>query len=111
MKNQNVKLSIPMTAVSSFKGHFENLPPNEIYTLLIDYPYMDNYPSFKIKTGKNGLGFIELIAKIGDIYSKIYDDEDTDGRYGIFGHDIDDLAIEGIHINSKNKTIKLSIGS
>ena len=113
MKNQNVQVFIPMTMVgsSSFKGQFENLPPNETYTLLIDYPHMDNYPSFKIKTGKNGLGLIKLLSKIGDLYRKIYDDEDCDGRYGIFGHDIDDLSIEGIHVNNKNKTIKLSIGS
>lgn len=35
----------------------------------------------------------------------------TDGKYGIWGHDIGDLVIEGIEYDPASKTVALSIGS
>lgn len=35
----------------------------------------------------------------------------TDGKYGIWGHDIGDLVIEGIEYDTRAKVVSLSIGS
>jgi hypothetical protein len=107
-KNQSVTLFIPVTNLDAiWKGDASPLPPNQTYNLIIDYP-LDKPASFKIRTGKNGMTFLSLLNKIGIYYNKIYENED---KYGIWGHDIDDLSLQGVDINHKNKTINLSLGS
>jgi len=107
---------------------------SNVITLIVHYPLKKAY-SFKIKA-KNNKNFsrLELVEAIRNTYQKIYKTEEettktktipinkrgscfnrnaTNGKYGIWGHDIGDLVIEGINITEeKNKIfVHLSIGS
>jgi len=107
-KRESATLWVPVTYLGGiWRGTFKELPPNETYELLIDYP-LANPARFNIKTGKNGLNLVALLGKIGKCYEEVYNEED---RYGIWGHDIGDLSIQGIDVNHVKKTIKLSMGS
>lgn len=108
-KNINdVTLFIPVTHLDAiWKGNFKDLPRNQNYQLIIDYP-LDKPAKFKIKTGKMGIGLIRLLGIIGKKYSYVYENAE---KYGIWGHDIDDLQLEGLRINHKKKTIELYMGS
>ncbi len=120
MKNkQSITVFIPVTNLDGiWKGDFDKLPPNETYDLIIDYP-LAVAARYKIKTGKNGMGFLQLLGRIGKLYQKTYDVEDEaistspsgHGCYGICGHDISDLSLEGINIDHKKKQITLDVGS
>lgn len=105
-----INISVTNLAESIWKGDLQKLPAKKIYELVIDYP-LSNPAIFKINTGKTGMGLIALLSKIGKLYQQTYDVEDANGRYGIYGHDIDDLAIEGITVDHKKKRITLSVGS
>jgi len=118
---QSVNIHVPMTMISySWEGNI-SLPPNETYVLHVDYP-LRKPAKFDIKTGKNGMGVIELINTIGKIYDKMYevddkedllsDDEDFEGyTYDICGHSIDDLSLSGIDVNHDKKKITISVDS
>lgn len=105
---ESVNIFIPITSLgATVKGKFSGLKPNKVYELQIDYP-LDKVYVFEIKTGKGGVALIELLAKIGEIYKHIYDNEE---KYGIWGHSIDDLCLEGIYINHTTRKIAIDIGS
>ena len=70
----------------------------------------------------------DLLKRIGEGYKKIYEDEAeaspdpgtydnlynrrrSEGRYGIWGHYLEDLVIESMRYNSNTKTVQLFIGS
>jgi len=78
----------------------------------------------------------QLVDLIAQTYKKIYDEEEatieeqkvvpletriengglinrnaTDGKYGIWGHDMGDLWLEGIQYDPETHTVSLSIGS
>lgn len=117
--SENMTLDIPVTYLidATWKGEFQKLPPNRTYELTIDYP-LSNPATYKIKTGKKGMGLIKLLKAIGKAYERTYAREDRTlkseeegGVYGIWGHDIGDLALEGISINHKTRKIRLDIGS
>jgi hypothetical protein len=107
---QSVTIFIPVAQLSAtWKGEFKKLPANKIFDLVLDYPFGGaRVHRFPIKTGKKGMGLIALLGKIGQAYEKIYEDPD---KNEVFGHDIDDLQLEGIHVNYKTKKITLDIGS
>jgi hypothetical protein len=84
-----------------------NLPANQTYELELTYPLSKPYPKFKIHTNK-GMKLPKLLKKIGNAYSKVYT---TPEKFGVWGHGIEDLCIEGIKIDNKNKKIKLLMGS
>lgn len=115
---QSVDIFIPVTNLAAYwKGNFEKLPANKTYELVIDYP-LTKPARFKINTGKKGMGLIALLGRIGKLYQRVYDKEDATltsesegGCYGIWGHDIGDLSIEGINIDHKKKLITLDVGS
>lgn len=96
--------------------------------LLIDYP-LTNTAQIEIQP-KNEHGFSkkELIKVISDTYKIIYDQEDdtaatktipieerngiinrntTDGKWGIWGHDLADLDLSGIYTSIKGNTLYL----
>ena len=79
-----------------------------------------------------GFSRMHLIRFIKDTYRKIYDEEEktttmqvlpinqrkrllnrneTNGKYCIYGHDIDDLYIESIHYDPEFSIVSLGIGS
>ncbi len=82
------------------------LPPNQKYNLTIDYPC--NKSVFTISTGKSGLGTMGLVKKISKLYERIYS---KPFHYGVWGHGIEDLVIERIHVDNVKKRITLDVGS
>lgn len=55
----------------------------------------------------------ELISQIRETYKKIYEEEEQNHKYGIWGHSIYDLVIEGVSIveGKDNPIVKVYIGS
>lgn len=108
MTTQNINIDIPVTNLTNiWKGEFKKLPANKIFELIVDYP-LDNDAKFQIRTGKSGMGLVKLLQEIGKAYSHVYNNEE---KYGVYGHDIYDLALEGIRVDMKKQTIKLDVGS
>ncbi len=90
--------------------------------LIIDYPLKD-YATFKIKGTKNGFSRKELLLEISKIYHQLYTDEEntatvktlpmrdrnimnrnkTNGKYGIWGHDLADLILNSIKVFKNSK--------
>jgi len=73
-----------------------------------DYP-LGSAPTFVLKrrAGAKGITRRVFAAFVQRIYRKIYANEE---RYGIWGHDIGDLALEGAQ-ESKPGKFKLLVGS
>lgn len=103
------------------------LKPNKEFILEISYPL--SVPcKVKIKTGKKGVSRKKLVHKIVTTYRKIYDIEDdtsknkagyisgmlnrnsTNGKFGIWGHCIQDLILCSAHI-SRNNVITVGVDS
>lgn len=106
MSIKNISCNISVSSLTYFKGDLF-LPPDEVFVLRIDYP-LSKAAEFQIKTGAKGMGLGGLLAEIGRAYNKVYGKED---EYGVWGHEMNDLAIEGITVDFTKKTIKLSVGS
>ncbi|MBC3873975.1 hypothetical protein [Undibacterium flavidum] len=98
-------------------------------TVIIDYPVRKPV-NFKI-TSKDGFTRGDLLRRIGQIYRQMYRDEEasstiktvpidkrkglinrnaTDGKYGIWGHDIDDLDISSATISCSNGKCTIDLG-
>ena len=107
---QSIAIDIPVAQFQDtpWKGELDKLPPNQTFYLNIDYPIDGPGHSFLIKTGKHGLGLIGLLNEIGSAYEEIYKAPE---RNRVYGHSINDLIIEGINIDFKNKLITLDVGS
>jgi hypothetical protein len=99
--------------------------------LEIDYPLNEIYKA-QLTTSNKGFTRKELIVEISKRYHKIYEEEeataktktiprekrevlinrnDTDGKYGIWGHDLSDLFMTGIDVyKTKEGKIVLRLG-
>lgn len=108
-------------------GIFEPRLANKTFTCEITYPLSRPY-IFMYKFDPKGSldGLIEEVCKN---YKSIYDLEDktseleatnipgmynrvqTNGTYGIWGHDIGDLALGGLYIDTKLNKIRLGVDS
>ena len=106
MTTQKVQCNIPIVYLENNKGHI-HLHPNKTYSLTIDYP-LDVPLVVSIETGPEGMGFSQLLNKIGKSYKKAYENDDV---HGIWGHDIGDLVLESVSVNHENKKITLFVGS
>lgn len=109
------------------------LKPNKKYTLIVDYPLSIPYEK-EIQSGRDGMTLKEVINLVVDAYKKIYKEEaktsklkeesiskrtkgasnlinraETNGKYGIWGHSLEDLTIT--HIIVKGSKIYLSVDS
>jgi predicted P-loop ATPase/GTPase len=106
------------------------IPYSEV-TLIIDYP-LNNPESFVLKSDANGFTKKQLILEISKKYHEIYKTEETtaktktipidkreglinrnetDGKYGIWGHDIGDLDLSSIEVyKSENGKIQILLG-
>ena len=107
IKKQNITTNIPVSYLDGWNGYLQNLPPNQTFELIIDYP-VSTWARYKIRTGKKGMGLGKLLGVIGKSYEKVYAAET---KYGVWGHYITDLAIEGIQIDFEKKVIRLDVGS
>jgi len=100
------------------------LDPNTPYELIIDYPTSTPYRK-RFNTGAKGMTRIELADFICKNYRKMYAEEDgtsevpgllgcqggaalpfnrqqTNGKYGIWGHCIEDLVLCSATVDAKN---------
>lgn len=106
------------------------VPDSEI-TLLIDYP-LNKPAEFVLKSSGKGFTKKQLILEISKKYHEIYKEEEstavtktlpmekrgnlinrneTDGKYGVWGHDIGDLDLSTIDVyKSENGKITISLG-
>lgn len=108
------------------------IPEQNIY-IAIDYPVRDTYTFHFVANTEKGFTREFLIDCICTQYEKIYVEENavckvssieermrkgglinresTNGPYGIWGHDIEDLYLEGINYDANTQMVTLSIGS
>lgn len=100
-------------------------------TLLIDYP-LNKPATFILISNTNGFTKKQLVQEISKKYHEIYNEEEktattktvplekrkgiinrneTDGKYGIWGHDIGDLVLSSIEVyQTKDGKIQLVLG-
>lgn len=107
------------------------LPANKAYTLIIDYP-LSTEAKIMLKTGKKGMTRSQFVNKVCKAYRAIYASEDrtssrkarlgkdggaapmfnreqSDGRWGIWGHVIGDLVLCSATV--KGSKIELGVDS
>lgn len=128
---------IPWISIKDPEKSFENLVNKEEIVLkaskailMIDYP-LNKPVEIEIKSkGKDGFSRIELVRLISQEYNRIYDEEEasaevktvpleereglinrneTDGKYGVWGHDIEDLDLSRIIVHHNNGIPKLEL--
>ena len=129
-----VELVNPESEIVRLRDADETVVHRQEVILIIDYP-IKTPVEFKLHT-TNGKGFtrVDLIRAIGEKYRMIYDEEEktatiktipverrkrslnrnqTNGKYGIWGHDLQDLALSSIQVIEKNDEyyLKLKIES
>lgn len=88
--------------------------------VILDYPLREEF-SFSVRASSSaGFTRAELVRKVADLYKKVYEEEaqtskiavipldqrkglinrnETDGKYGIWGHDLSDLDLHTIEIS------------
>lgn len=128
-ENEYANDIIPWISIESPENDLENLiepdkivlPYNSI-TLIIDYP-LENPITFDLTSDK-GFSRKQIILAISEKYHEIYSKEEasasiktipieqreglinrnqTDGEYGIWGHDLSDLDLNYIEVYKNNK--------
>ncbi len=109
--------------VSNLIGKDEMVLKEQVVDLTIDYP-LENFVTLELRSDKKtGFTRAELILKISAEYKRIYREEEmsakektipieeregvvnrntTDGKYGIWGHDLGDLALSEIIVHKKS---------
>lgn len=103
------------------------LPPRQVFILKIDYP-LHKPARFVFNSGVDGMTRGDLVRKIRKCYKQVYREEDastkvkpgnipgmlnrnpTNGKYGIWGHDIGDLVLCSVNVSDKN-VITLGVDS
>lgn len=103
--------------------------PYPIATLIIDYP-LKKAASFELKTIENGWTRIQLLEEIINRYRYVYKEEEritaikglpfkldkkipdtnqTESKYGIYGHVLSDLDLSSIEVYNSNGKIILCL--
>lgn len=83
------------------------LPPNQVFELTINYP-IEKPVIFKVKTRTRGMNTNDLCSRIVECYIVIYNNCE---KYGVWGHSIGELFLEGVAINHETKQISIDMGS
>ena len=114
----------------------EQVIPTAQATLIINYPV--TYEKRVLLRAANGKAFtrVELVRKIAKAYQDVYVEEantatlpietmqartngksmlinraPTDGKYGIWGHDLNDLLLHTVYYNNRDNTILVHVDS
>lgn len=86
----------------------ETFLPRGSFTVTLDYP-LDTNHKFVVK---GPMTATQLGIAICQEYGKIYAEDAKDPeKYGIWGHDIGDLYIEGVKVNLLTKRVYVDVGS
>lgn len=111
-----IRIDSPQNDIKNLIGKDEIVIPQTSLTIIIDYPLSTNYKFGLVSTG--GFTRAQLITEISTHYYQIYEEEErtatvktvplndrkiynrnrTNGKYGIWGHDIGDLVLDEIHV-------------
>jgi len=115
-----IRIDSPGKELPKLIGRNETVITSAKVTVVIDYPLTNEY-SFELYS-KSGFEREQLIAAISEHYYKLYEEEEltaktktvpidkrtktynrntTDGKYGIWGHDIGDLVLTGVAVYRK----------
>lgn len=112
----SIRIDSPQVEIKSLIGKDEVVISEKELTVIVDYPLSSNYRFTLIS--KNGFTREQLINEISKHYYQLYDEEEktatiktvpmqqrkvfnrnqTNGKYGIWGHDIGDLVLDEIHV-------------
>ena len=123
-----IRIDSPRVDIKNLFGKDEVVIPEAKVTVIIDYPLSNNY-KFQLTSNK-GFTRAQLINEISKQYYRLYDEEEktatvktiplkdrkiynrnqTDGKYGIWGHDIGDLVLDEIHVyKNQNGEVTLTL--
>jgi hypothetical protein len=125
-----VTLENPKSDLSRLKNKDDYVINAQEVILIIDYP-LNNPAEFTLKS-KNEKGFTkaELVKTISETYHMIYEEEErsatiktipmekregiinrnqTNGKYGIWGHDLSDLVLSAIQVVKKENKYYLHL--
>ncbi len=111
-----IRIDSPQIEIQNLIGKDEIVVPETSLTVIIDYPLSSNY-KFDI-ISKSGFTRTQLINEISKHYYQLYNEEEktasiktvprkerkiynrnqTNGTYRIWGHDIGDLVLDEIHV-------------
>lgn len=103
------------------------LPPKKKYTVVIDYP-LSVPAKFELYTGRKGLTRVDMVSAIVKVYKHVYAVEDgtasrkarlgieggaapllnceqSDGKYGIWGHCLGDLVLCSMEVDKDKITL------
>lgn len=128
-KNYNEEMYIclknPNNDIKNLRNHKEIVTPN-IIKVIYNYPLSRKFVFEHISKNKNGFSKKELIKVISKQYNIIYKEEKntsiikpgyisynrniTNGKYGIWGHDLEDLDLHTIY-KSYDNVYELGIDS
>lgn len=108
---ETVSVHIPIMMGVSNKGNC-SIKPNKVYTLVLNYPFAGLEHNFPIKSGPKGLSGNDLVGVICKIYcDKVYKNDKSEEKYGVFGHDVGDLSLCEIKVNHVKKLITVCVNS
>ena len=116
-----IRIDSPEVDIKDLIGKDEVVIPEANISVIIDYPLLKNY-KFELNS-KKGFTRAQLIKEISKQYYRVYDEEEktatiktiplknrtiynrnqTNGKYGIWGHDISDLVLDEIHVYKNHK--------
>lgn len=89
------------------------LPPNQLYTLIMDYLF-DDLVEVEFNTGI-GLGVYGIMAIVGQEYKKLFDMAEQNGKTikNSAGKEVGlyDIWLESVHIDMRTKKIRIEVMS
>lgn len=119
----SIDATVDGTTLGMVKPREVVIPHKEI-TIKYDYPLDGTFKFTHESRSKRGWTRVAVFKAIQSDYRKMYATEEdpghlpgmlnraaSEGPYGIWGHDIGDLVIEGVSYNPKTHMVSLSIGS
>jgi hypothetical protein len=116
-KKPSIRIDSPQIDMKNLIGKDEIVIPETKLTVIIDYPLSTSYKFELISNG--GFTRAQLITEISKHYYQLYDEEEktatiktvplkdrkifnrnrTNGKYGIWGHDLGDLVLDAIDVH------------
>jgi len=127
-----VNLADPEKDLKRMRGPDEVVFTATELIVVLDYPLREEF-SFPISaTSSKGFTRAELVRKVADLYKRVYEEEartskipvipmeqrkglinrnQTNGKYGIWGHDLGDLVLHTIEISrTRDGTVRAHLG-
>ena len=118
-----VGLKKPESEISRMKDPDRVVINKDKVILIIDYPLTNTAGILLTSKSEEGFTRVELVRAVSNAYHQIYEEEEktsqvktipiqeregllnrnqTDGKYGIWGHDLRDLALSSIQVVERN---------